>query len=170
MKNLINKVRHHGKKITIHLKRHHRKYLFGALCSGLLALIAMHTASTINNIFANEEPITPSITYNPDANITYIDTEWREFTWIWTITISNWEDSITMLDRNLWATEKWTWENSYWYYFQYWNNFWFSHNSLNNTGEQKVNISPVWWESYEWNNPYVSDIFIMWSWNWNRTY
>ena len=53
MKNLINKVRHHGKKITIHLKRHHRKYLFGALCSGILALIAVHTASTVNNIFAN---------------------------------------------------------------------------------------------------------------------
>lgn len=54
MKNLINKVRHHGKKITIHLKRHHRKYLFGVLCSGILALIGIHTASTINSTFADD--------------------------------------------------------------------------------------------------------------------
>ena len=126
MKNLINKVRHHGKKITIHLKRHHRKYLFGALCSGILALIAVHTVSTINNIFANEEPIAPSITYDSWANIIYTDTNWREFTWIGTITISNWVDSITMLDRNLWATTNDindTW--SYWYHFQRWNNYGF---------------------------------------------
>ena len=55
MKNLHAKLKNHGKKVIIHLKRHHRKYLFGALCSGILALIAIHTASTINNIFANEE-------------------------------------------------------------------------------------------------------------------
>ena len=55
MKKLHTKLKNHGKKAIIHLKRHHRKYLFGALCCGILALIGIHTASTINNIFANEE-------------------------------------------------------------------------------------------------------------------
>lgn len=164
MKNLINKVRHHGKKITIHLKRHHRKYLFGALCSGILALIAVHTVSTINNIFANEEPVAVTITYDSGANITYIDTEWNEFTGIWTITISNWIDNITMLDRNLWATTNDindTW--SYWYYFQWWDNI--PYTGLDwNSGNIQDDNSRWWWDdiddsdgkplnSYPINNP-----------------
>jgi hypothetical protein len=55
MKNLHAKLKNHGKKVIIHLKRHHKKYLFGALCSGILALIGIHTASTINSIFANDD-------------------------------------------------------------------------------------------------------------------
>ena len=55
MKNLHAKLKNHGKKVIIHLKRHHRKYLFWALCSGILALIGIHTASTINSTFADEE-------------------------------------------------------------------------------------------------------------------
>lgn len=55
MKNLHAKLKNHGKKVIIHLKRHHRKYLFGALCSGILALIGLHTASTINSTFADED-------------------------------------------------------------------------------------------------------------------
>lgn len=164
MKNLINKVRDHGKKITIHLKRHHRKYLFGALCSGILALIAVHTVSTINNIFANEEPVAVTITYDSGANITYIDTEWNEFTGIWTITISNWIDNITMLDRNLWATTNdinATW--SYWYYFQWWDNI--PYTGLDwNSGNIQDDNSRWWWDdiddsdgkplnSYPINNP-----------------
>jgi len=47
----------------------------------------------------------------------------------WTITLDNWEESITIMDRNLWAEVAWTWEESYWYYFQRWNNHWFQLNS-----------------------------------------
>ena len=54
MKRIFSKVKDHSKKVVIHLKRHHRKYLVGALCSGILALIGLHTASTINNTFAQE--------------------------------------------------------------------------------------------------------------------
>ncbi|MBQ2599981.1 hypothetical protein II582_01025 [bacterium] len=75
MKNLHAKLKNHGKKVIIHLKRHHRKYLFGALCSGILALVGMHTASTINSTFADEERSTQSIIYDQNANITYVDTE-----------------------------------------------------------------------------------------------
>ena len=54
MKRIFSKVKDHSKKVVIHLKRHHRKYLVGALCSGILALIGLHTVSTINNTFAQE--------------------------------------------------------------------------------------------------------------------
>ena len=35
---------------------------------------------------------------------------------------SNWTKCITMQDKNLWASVAWTWESSYWYHFQRWNN------------------------------------------------
>ena len=53
------------------------------------------------------------------------------------ITITDWTDTITILDRNLWATVAWTWcdyktnwwycpyDEVYWYHFQWWNNHWF---------------------------------------------
>ena len=42
------------------------------------------------------------------------------------ITITNWTDIITILDRNLWATSNNISESSsYWYHFQWWNNYWF---------------------------------------------
>ena len=46
----------------------------------------------------------PFIEYE-SGNITYVDTNGRVFSGIWTITITSGSDSITILDRNLWATE-----------------------------------------------------------------
>lgn len=89
------------------------------------------------------------ISYDTKANITYIDTEWEEFKGIWTITYSDQEwNSITMLDRNLWARKSWTWEDSYWYYFWWWNNYWFK-----NGWDISNKWKPNW---YSWDNPYVS--------------
>ena len=89
------------------------------------------------------------LTYNSKANISYIDTEWYEFNGIWTITYSDQEwNSITMLDRNLWATKSWTWEDSYWYYFWWWNNYWFK-----NGWDISNKWKPNW---YSRNNPYIS--------------
>ena len=47
----------------------------------------------------------------------------------WTIMLDNWEESITIMDKNLWTDIAWTWEESYWYYFQRWNNHGFQLNS-----------------------------------------
>lgn len=33
----------------------------------------------------------------------------------WTITLDNWEESITIMDKNIWANVAWTWEESFWY-------------------------------------------------------
>jgi hypothetical protein len=48
---------------------------------------------------------------------------------IGTITVCNEsysDDCITIMDRNLWASEAWTWSASYWDYYKWWNNTWYS--------------------------------------------
>jgi len=74
----------------------------------------------------------------------------------WTITLDNWEESITIMDRNLWADVAWTWEESYWYYFQRWNNHWFQLNSKIKTWTELVSReeSMQYWP----NNWYDSDV------------
>ena len=74
----------------------------------------------------------------------------------WTITLDNWEESITIMDRILWAETAWTWEESYGYYFQWWNNHWFSLNSEIKTWKDLVtrDVALQYWP----NNWYDSDV------------
>jgi len=92
-----------------------------------------------------------------DVNSGYVDIYWDEFTWQ-DITICNDKAScITLMDRNLWATTNdITQKGSYWYYFQWWNNYWFNARSLNGEVWQ-VDTSQYWP-----NNPYNSDVFLYW--------
>lgn len=75
---------------------------------------------------------------------------------------------ITILDRNLWATNTWAGVtddiNSYWYYFQWWNNYGFSSdpNVTIVTGNTQVDTSEYWPE-----NPYSSNVFIRWYGDWS---
>lgn len=89
------------------------------------------------------------ITYNNNLT-TWTDLNWNSFKY-WTITIEHDWESITMMDRNLWATTNNTNSNgSFWYYYQRWNNYWFSSN-LNSltTWENLVDTSPYWpWNYY----------------------
>ena len=73
----------------------------------------------------------------------------------WTITLNNWEESVTIMDKNLWAGVAWTWEESFWYYFQRWNNHWFQLNSEIKTWTELVSReeSMQYWP----NNRYDSD-------------
>ena len=100
-----------------------------------------------------------SIVHNDDVT-TYYDMEWNAFP-VWSITVVNNRDSgdtITLLDRNLWATEYYNQNlgspnaSSYWYFFQWWNNYWFSWQSY--TPSAAINAS-----SYSWSNPYYSNVF-----------
>ena len=50
-------------------------------------------------------------------NIDIIENQWDN-----TIVVTDWVDTITMMDRNIWATEAWTGEASYWSFFKWWNN------------------------------------------------
>ena len=77
---------------------------------------------------------------------------------------------ITIHDRNLWATATWAWvdesRKSFWYYFQWWNNYWFP-----TTWEiEKVNTNPVDASSYWPENPYSSDTFIVWNDDWSNVH
>ena len=75
-------------------------------------------------VWCSQNPVTNSI------NTWVIVNTWIIYnTEEWTITLDNWEESITLMDRNLWAWMAWTWEDSYWYYFQRWNNHGFQLNS-----------------------------------------
>ena len=96
-----------------------------------------------------------------DVDTDYVDVDWNEFKWE-DITICNVGNTIciTLMDRNLWATTNdisniW----SYWYYYQWWNNYWFNAYSLNGRAWQ-VDASEYWP-----NNPYSSDVFLYWETN-----
>ena len=81
--------------------------------------------------------VNASVVHYTGSNISFWLNSWtdaaQKFSWVWTITITDWTDTITMLDRNLWATEAWighdegSWINpsTYWYHFQRWNNYGF---------------------------------------------
>ena len=144
MKNLINKVRHHGKKVTVYLKSQPKRIvrcMFG-IWAILGLVLSLHTHPIWwTNAQTPEEPEEPiqspcnctvwgwnicntitrySNVHHYTWNITYTGVEWNVFTGIWTITISSWDSTITMLDRNLWATTNdigSTW--SYWYTIQF---------------------------------------------------
>ncbi len=100
-------------------------------------------------------------------NIVYTDTNWKDFTWIWTITVTDWTKSITILDRNLWANNNWTWENAYWYLFQWWNSYWFSATWDILTSTEQVQSeyiqSHLVWQYWEFISPY----FIIWNNAWS---
>ena len=95
-----------------------------------------------------------------DIDSDVVDIDWDKFTWH-DITICNDIDScITLMDRNLWATTNdITKAGSYWYYFQWWNNYWFKSNALNGKSWQ-VDASGYWP-----NNPYNSGVFLYWKTN-----
>ena len=75
---------------------------------------------------------------------------------------------ITIHDRNLWATATWAGidesRESFGYYFQWWNNYWFP-------SDPSVSISKTWTQvdasNYWPENPYYSDTFITWNPDWS---
>ena len=96
-----------------------------------------------------------------DSNITYtLNGDEEHLFTAWTITITDWETTITILDRNLWATAVGTWcedsnwsnvcmnwieDGTYWYHFQWWNNHGFAPN-FNNNGSFPWNEKPKYYD------------------------
>ena len=139
-----------------------------------MALWLIGIMGTLSVWVANAD--TPTVTHStvnvvPD---TYT-LNWNTGFTAWTITVTDWTTTITILDRNLWATAAWTWcedinydlyhpkcsgiDNTYWYLFQWWNNYWFpSHWELSNMSSTLVS-SPI-------NIPYSSSTFITGHSNW----
>ena len=82
----------------------------------------------------------------------------------WTITVYSPDGyGIVIQDKNLWATMTWVWKNapveSYWNYYQWWNNYGFPPDS-------SATISVTWTKvdaSWYWpENTYLSSTFITW--------
>ena len=105
MKNMVNKAKMHWKKIIIHLKRHHRKYLYWFMGTTILALVGLFTVSTINKIFANEEDSLILTRENIDkfCNMENIDNwfiscTWKDIEWIEDWAFSSYLDRIKNID------------------------------------------------------------------------
>ena len=75
---------------------------------------------------------------------------------------------LIIMDRNLWATTTWIWENppstSYWYFYQWWNNYGFGGQELDKIkmSSMRVDASDYWPD-----NPYYSDTFVKWARDWS---
>ena len=119
------------------------------------------TVENINFVCAQNEIIENTQTINiSDYGIIRIKDP--NNTWKW----------ITMLDRNLWATATWAWvdesRQSFWYYFQWWNNYGFPSdpNAEISTTTTQVDASNYWPNTE--NGYYSSDTFILWNDDWSN--
>lgn len=101
----------------------------------------------------------------PDSSWTVI--KWNTTNWIcwnqsqWLISIRyNWT-WYTMMDKNLWATTVFTYQDTLsqsncWYYYQWWNNYWFPWTwALPSTSANMIDASAYWPTNY-----YESSTFI----------
>ena len=69
---------------------------------------------------------------------------------------------FTIMDRNLWAEKTWAYTDlttgSYWYHYQWWNNYWFiSYTGLTDEYKTENKIYVNWKTEYSWNQ------FVWWS-------
>jgi len=91
------------------------------------------------------------VTHYPEANVSYT-LNWNENFTAGLITITDWTKTYTIMDRNLWATSTGIdSSDSYWYYFQWWNNYWFPSdpNASIATSNTQVDASGYWpWNYY----------------------
>ena len=111
-----------------------------------------------------------TVTHYPNSDVEYT-LNWNEHFTAWTITIVDWDDIITILDRNLWATAAGTgcedpdflnvcsgWDATYWYHFQWWNNYWFDP-MVDSITANSVTTKEPWLIEYS-NRWYVWSVFI----------
>jgi hypothetical protein len=93
-----------------------------------------------------------AITEDQLANFVYGEISIARPAWL---TDTDWPAWFTIMDRNLWAIKTWAWVDptgkSYWYHYQWWNNYWFDPSMANldsnyKTGN-KIKI-PEWSTGY----------------------
>lgn len=107
----------------------------------------------------------------PDSSWTVLH-QWTWNAWIfwsaekWVISISSdWENRITIMDKNLWATVVYSYwdelsESNCWYQYQWWNNYGFPYDWPTKTSPVKVNAA-------NYGPYYYWDKFIIWFNNWS---
>ena len=63
---------------------------------------------------------------------------------------------VTLMDRNLWATATWVWilttPETYWFYYQWWNNygFYYDRTGWNNNTTGRIIYNTVWYGPWNW--------------------
>jgi len=98
-----------------------------------------------------DTPVTPDWTWTA----LYSDKIYHNST-LWLISVKNWNWWITIADKNLWATSTdITSSDSYGYYYQRWNNYWFPNSWSVTTSSTQVNAQNYWPNNY-----YSSSTFI----------
>ncbi len=90
--------------------------------------------------YSQEWTIEPVLTWDI---ISRTDLNWNEFEYS---ELQVWE--ITIMDRNLWATTNditSTW--SYWYYYQWWNNYWFIPGNINIVDDKVISAERWYYDN-----------------------
>ena len=112
--------------------------------------------------------------YNYKVNITKAEKQ-NITSKYWTISIANPDNKnewITIMDRNLWATSNdINSSNSYWYYYQWWNNYGFNRKNKINTTTDKATRNSKYDNNWYYDNFFRAasrDYWIDWSHNWIR--
>ena len=111
------------------------------------------------------DPVLPDSTWTVLAwSLSWVWIFWNAELWLITCT-ADWTNYTTIADKNLWATETWTWWESEtpekcWLYYQYWNNHWFDWTETSST--TLVDASGFWPGNY-----YDSSTFIVTTWDWD---
>ena len=92
-----------------------------------------------------------------DLDLYFIDSTWAVY-------------HKTIMDRNMWAKEAYTWVDNvdtYWYYYQWWNNYWFTYHELKSWLVPVINTQipySIWWEYLP--STYATWVFVTHSSNW----
>ena len=90
-----------------------------------------------------------------------IDNLWND-----TIVITDGKDTLTMMNKNIWADKAGTWEDSYGYFFKYWNNKGFSSLSTSDTNEYGKALTGNWSEKEQGPCPSGYHIPTSKEWDW----
>ena len=130
-----------------------KKFIYAIRLIGIFGILSLWVAN------AKQETI--YITWTDWTIIQTNNQEWEDLE-LYLRSNANYDNinlHYTIMDRNLWAitndvTSTW----SYWYYYQWWNNYWFSY-PLSGTSfsSEKVDVSEFW----PWNY-YASNVFHTW--------
>lgn len=111
----------------------------------------------VEKVIRNGVQIRPEST--PPTPVSNAGVYWSQSLWLISLS-SDWINWMTIADKNLWATEVYTYPSTAansWYLFQRWNNYWFPYDWTfpPHTNYNKVDASTYW----PWNY-YSSDIYI----------
>jgi len=149
MKRIVEKVKTHRKIVHAHLKKHHKKYLFGFLSAALLikiipALIAWIATWHFNFSFADDNP---QSTNNTEITGTNWEENWWEENW-WE---ENWWEE-NWWEENWWEENWWeeNWWEENWWEGNWWEENWWEENWWEGNWWEENWWEGNWWEENWW--------------------